>query len=161
MDVSLHDYIEKNSPKIHLTKPILHPTNNTKAIGHVGHDRNREVGVATLPRRKDEHWFRGASTSGLTGYGISESVLDRFDQPGMNRIARVIIIETDTDRVIEYERSQFQDATLVAYSPQLDQCVIGDDAMRIEDDLYNDRQRVVPVDEARQVFDRNNVTISQ
>lgn len=161
MDASLHDYTEQNPPEIRLTKPVLHPTNRTKAIGHVGYDRGREVGVATLPRRKDEHWFRGESTSGLTGYGISEDVLDRFDQPGMKPIVRVIIIETDSDRVIEYERSQFEDATLVAYSPQLDQCVIGDDAMRIDDDLYNDRQRVVPVDKARQVFDRSNVTITQ
>jgi hypothetical protein len=161
MDANLHDYSENNPPRVRLTKPILHPNNRTKAIGHIGVDKGRELDVATFPRKKSEHWFRGNSTSGLTGYGISEVVLDRLDRPGTPTIDRVIVIETDADRVIEYELPAFNNATIVAYAPELNESVIGDDAMRVDDDVYNDRQRVIPVDEARQVFDRNDVTISQ
>lgn len=156
----IFDFTERESPSLHLTKPIQHPMNFTKVIGHIGLDKRRDVEVATFPRRKDEHWFRGESTSGLTGYGISEDILDRLDRDGQH-IDRVLIIETDQSRVIEYDLASFQKATVVAFAPELEECVIGDEAMRVDPDLYHDRQRVVPVDEARQVWDRDDVQLTK
>lgn len=159
MNAKIHDYSENNTPNVHLTKPIQHPMNITKVIGHSGFDKERGVQVATFPRKRDEHWFRGESTSGLTGYGISETILSRLARD--NHIDRVLIIETDNSRVIEYDFASFTDATVVAFAPDLEECVIGDDAMRVDPDVYHDRQRVVPVPEARQTFDRDDVRISR
>lgn len=161
MDANLHDYTESNPPELLLTTPLFHPTNQMKVIGHTGLDKARSLKVAAFPRRHDEHWFRGISTSGLTGYGISESILNHLDRPNVDSIDRVFIIETDRDRVIEYELSRFEDATVVAYAPDLNESVIGDETMRVDDDIYTDRQRVLPIDAARQTFDRTDVTISQ
>lgn len=158
MDANLHDYRNDNPPEIQLSQPIRHPTNRTNVIGHFGRDYARDYTVATFPRRKDEHWFRGDSTSGLTGYGISQTVLDRLNQ---KNIDRVLIIEMDNDRVIDFERVLFGDAKLVAYSPGKNESVIGDDSMRVKDDEYPDKQRVLPVDAARQTFQRKDVTIQQ
>jgi hypothetical protein len=158
MECSLHDYTEDTNPKLLLTEPILHPTNKTSVIGHVGFDKGRDVSIATFPRKKSEHWFQGKSTSGLTGYGISEDVLDRLNNDGQT-IERVIVIETDNGRVIEYERSEFEDAIIVAYAPSLNESLIGESLDRVDDEVYNDRQRVIPVDRARRVFDREEVSI--
>jgi hypothetical protein len=157
MNANLHDYTEDNPPYIMLNNPILHPTNHQKAIGHTGLDTARNVGVATFPRKRSKHWFRGESSDGLTGYGISESVLDGISE----KCSRVLIIETDHGRVIEYDITDFEDATIAAFSPALEECVIGDETMRVDDDLYNDRQRVLPMSKARMIFARSEVTISQ
>lgn len=158
MDASLHDYSEENPSKLLLNEPIVNPTDAMSVIGHVGKDCGRNVKVATFPRKKDEHWFRGHSVTGLTGYGVSVEVLERLDS--MN-VERVLIIETDNSRVIEYELAAFNNATVVAYSPELNDSVIGDEMMRVDSDVYSDKQRVIPVHEARRVFDRSEVSISK
>ena len=164
MDASLHDYTEQNAPKLHLTKPVLHPNNNTKVIGHTGVDKvaGSQPRVAAFPRKKEEHWFRGQSTSGLTGYGISVDVLEQLlHRPNRPRVKRVVIIETDNDRVIEYDFASFLDGQFVAYSPKLEECVIGEETMRVDSELFNDNQRVVPIEKARRTFERDDVTIFQ
>lgn len=164
MDATIHDYTEQNPPKLHLSKAIHHPTNNRKVIGHTGVDKvAKDAGrVAVFPRRKDEHWFRGDSSDGLTGYGISEDVLEGLrHRPNRTPVERLVIVETDNSRVIEYDFSAFKYATVVAYSPKKDTAVIGDESMRVDDDLYPDRQRVVPVEKARRTFERKDVTIYQ
>jgi hypothetical protein len=164
MDASIHDYTEQNVPELHLTKPIRHPNNATDIIGHTGVDKVAAGAprVATFPRRKDEHWFRGDSTSGLTGYGISEDVLDQLrHRPNRPPVKWVVIVETDNSRVIEYDFVGFKDATLVSYAPQKNECIIGEEPLQVDDDLYHDRQRVLPVDQARRTFDREEVTILQ
>lgn len=160
MNANLYDYEENNPPQIHVVKPVMHPNNRTSAIGHIGLDKGRDLTVATFPRTRSEHWFRGDSTNGLTGYGLSEVVINRLKASKARDLDRVLIIETDGDRVIEYDLAAFKDATLVAYSPDDNESVIGDEAMRVGSD-YSDFQRVIPVDEARKVFDRSDVTIHQ
>lgn len=158
IDARLHDYSEENPSKLLLNKPIVHPNDRMKVIGHVGTDVGRDVTAAAFPRRKNEHWFRGKSTNGLTGYGISIEILDHLNDLD---VERVLIVETDNSRVVEYELSEFKNATMVAFSPEENESVIGDEEMRIDSDVYSDHQRVIPVHEARRVFDRNEVRISK
>jgi hypothetical protein len=160
MSQNLHDYTNEPTPELLLSTPILHPTNHRKVIGHSGTDKARRIGVAAFPRRKDEHWFRGSSTSGLTGYGFSDDVLDRLDRNSKQKIERILVVEKDGGRVIEYERAAFSSATVVAYSPELNNSVIGDEAMRVDEEVYHDQQKVLPVSRARRVYDRDEVTIN-
>jgi hypothetical protein len=155
---SIHDFTDEGPPEVSASQSILHPNDRTSVIGHYGYDKVGGVSVATFPRTRQEHWFRGESSSGLTGYGLSQSVLDRLD----NRdVERVLIIETDTARVLEFELVDFLSGTLVAYSPDTNQSVIGDDSLRIDMSLYNDRQRVVSESNARRVLDREDFTITK
>jgi hypothetical protein len=155
---SLHDFTDEGPPNISASQAILNPNDRTAVIGHYGYDKVGGVSVATFPRTRSEHWFRGESSTGLTGYGLSQSVLERLDNRG---VERVLIIETDTARVLEFEVVDFLSGTLVAYSPQLDESVIGGDSLRVDMSLYNDRQRVVSESKARRVLDRDNFTISK
>jgi hypothetical protein len=73
----------------------------------------------------------------------------------------IFFIEVENDRVIQYQATAFNDATLVAYSPEKNECVIGDETMRVDDDVYHDRQRVVPVAQAHRTYDREDLIITQ
>lgn len=156
MPTTLQDFLDEPAPEIHLKHRLMHPVEADTQIGNVGLDKGRDVEVALFPRTKEEHWFRGESSSGLTGYGVSEDVLNGL----RNSINRVIIIEAE-GRVIEYDRAKMEDGTVVAYAPSENKCVIGDEPLQVNDDLYHDRQRVLPVDESRTVYDREEVTLLQ
>lgn len=155
---SIHEYSDEGYPEVSASQSILHPNDRTAVIGHFGYDKAGGVPVAAFPRTHSEHWFRGESSSGLTGHGLSQSVIDKME----NRdVKRVLIIETDTARVLEFELVDFLSGTLVAYSPQRNESVIGDDTLRIDMNKYSDRQRVVPESSARRVFGREDFTINR
>lgn len=155
---SIHEFTDEGPPEVSVSQSILHPNDRTSVIGHFGYDKAGGVSVATFPRTRSDHWFRGESSSGLTGHGLSQSVINRMDNRGVDR---VLIIETDTSRVLEFELVDFLSGTLVAYSPQLNESVVGTDSIRADMSLYDDRQRVVSDDKARRVFDMDDFTITK
>jgi hypothetical protein len=155
MNARLHEYAQQNVPALVLTKPVMSPVERKTVIGHEGFDKAHRDSVATFPKKKSEHKFRGESSSGLTGYGLSEDVLEAIEAE------MIFFIELEEDRVIQYHRTAFSGGTTVAYSPQKNDCVIGVETMRVDDDVYHDRQRVVPVSNALQTYDRDDLTITQ
>jgi hypothetical protein len=161
-DRTLHDYAEVDPPEVTLVQPVFHPDQAKTVIGHTGVDNGRGEAIATFPRNREEggathqkHYFEK-----YAGYGISERVLDILRGRGVDT---VLIVERDADqRVIEYDYAAFASGRPIAYSPEEDSIIEGDAAIEYADcDVYNDRQRVAPEDEARYIWNRVEVTLHQ
>ncbi|AGC34314.1 hypothetical protein HSTV2_45 [Halorubrum sodomense tailed virus 2] len=130
---SLFDFEEKDALELILVRPVNHPTGGG-LIGWFAH-WNGPGNAYLSPRTKEEHFFRKHE-----GYAISESILEREIQG--NDIETVFIAEDDTATMYEYDASDFYGAILLDY------------------DDY-DRQRCVPIADARRTWDAEDVHIAK
>jgi len=144
----LADFMDRGPPDVAFRKPVYHPNKMNTVIGRIGFDEERSESVAGFPRTKDEHYFFK-----YAGYALSEQVLRRLREED---VGTVYIKETNNGRVIEYDRAAFHSGTLIAYSPT-DETIVEGEAVERASAEFHDRQRVVPVAEARDIWNVREV----
>lgn len=129
--MSLFDFEQAEPPVIVRETAVHHPDpERSEVIGWTGTWANGTCYVSI--RSREEHFFRK-----LEGYAISEGVLATLlARP----VQTVFIAEKDTGTVYEFDRTQFEDGTVLAF------------------DGY-DQQRMVPVADARRDWTKDQVTI--
>jgi len=155
MSSTLHDYAETPAPNVQLVAPIL---KSDILIGHFGEDSHRGR-VATFPRNRhgkgdaDQHYFRK-----YAGYAISEDILSRVKGMG---VKTVFIIERDDSRVIEYDTAAFLNGDMVAYDPEANTIIEGENRIERNRSGFEDVQRVAPENTANKSWSRSEVSITK
>lgn len=127
---TLFDFEEHDHLELTPMMPVDHP----KGGGMVGWFTEwNGQGMAYLsPRTREEHYFRK-----YEGYAISISILTVLSA---REVQTVFIAEDDTETMYEFTMDSFRRGLTVTYEE-------------------NDPQRVVPTDEARRVWDADEVTL--
>lgn len=147
--MTLFEYNDRNPPNLKLSWPLRRY--DGVVVGHIGRDAARDEAVSVFPRTKDEHFFRK-----YRGYAISENVLSDALNEGIDT---VYIVERDSrNQLVEFDPADFVNGKRIAYSPEED--TILEDQRAIEEHTeYHDRQRVVPIQQARRIWERTDCVV--
>jgi len=142
---SLAEFSDRDAPRADFRHPVHHPTERTSVIGFTGFEWTRGESVAVFTRDPQEHFFRK-----YDGYAVSVPILEAIFDRGV----KTVYIEETTDKgqVFEFDIASFSDAPLIAYSPQSDTIVEGEQAIKQSRGEFHDHQRVVAIEMARRTW---------
>jgi nitroreductase len=129
-----HKLGTQESPRLAPAAEITHPNNPSSVIGHLCEDDR-----AVLYRTREDHFFRKQQ-----GYAVSQTVINALERVG---IGTIFVHERDTETLLEYALTQFNEGTTLAYDTRKD-TIIGGLAAQNDDTGRYDIQRVVPEEEA-------------
>lgn len=130
--MSLFDFEELSEVQIQRRELVHHPDDTrSEVVGWIG---TWTRGMCYLSsRKKSEHYFRN-----LRGYAISTKILDSFGS--RPTLTTIFIAEYETGTLYEFSTDQFREGTVLDF------------------DGY-DKQRLVPVADARRTWNKDQVEI--